>query len=141
MPLAPIVGALIHVLARYQTTIARTGKIPAIMWKTPNEVVKIGVIAKPRGVLFVKRDDQGQLGSLFVAGREPNDLHGSDHGSSRGNRRPAVTPLGFPSHFDPHLPSFMWVIAMQQSSPSCVFGGSWIIIRGADLSSTSRSND
>jgi hypothetical protein len=66
MPLAPIVGALNHVLARYQTTIARTGKIPAITWKTPNEIVKLEVIAKPRGVLFVKRDDQGQLGSLFV---------------------------------------------------------------------------
>jgi len=53
------------------TTIARTGKIPAITWETPKGVDKLGVIAatkigKPRGVLFVKRDDQGQLGSLFV---------------------------------------------------------------------------
>ena len=45
MPLAPIVGALNHVLARYQTTIARTGKIPAITWSTPNKVDKLGVIA------------------------------------------------------------------------------------------------
>jgi hypothetical protein len=48
------------------TTIARTGKIPAITWTTPNGVDKLGVIAKPRGVLFVKRDKEGQLGSLFV---------------------------------------------------------------------------
>src|SRR5262249_45943468 len=45
-------------------------KIPAITWETPNGADKLGVIAatkigKPRGVLFVKRDDQGQLGSLF----------------------------------------------------------------------------
>ena len=41
------------------------------VWETPNGVDKLGVIAatkigKSRGVLFVKRDDQGQLGSLFV---------------------------------------------------------------------------
>jgi hypothetical protein len=45
---------------------ARHGKIPAITWNTPNGVDKLGVIAKSRGVLFVKRDDQGQLGTFFV---------------------------------------------------------------------------
>src|SRR6516164_676820 len=30
------------------TTIARTGKFPAITWETPNGVDKLGVIAKPR---------------------------------------------------------------------------------------------
>src|SRR5215471_19507161 len=48
------------------TTIARTGKISAITWNTPNGVDKLGVIAKSRGVLFVKRDGQGQFGTLFV---------------------------------------------------------------------------
>jgi hypothetical protein len=46
--------------------IAKTGKIPAITWKTPNGVEELGVIAKPRGVLFVKRDGRGHLGTLFV---------------------------------------------------------------------------
>ena len=49
------------------TTIARTGKIPAITWETPNGVDKLGVIAKPSGVPFVKSDGQGQLGLLFVS--------------------------------------------------------------------------
>ena len=48
------------------TTIAKTGKIPAITWNTPNGADKLGVIAKSRGVLFVKRDGQGQLGTFFV---------------------------------------------------------------------------
>ena len=49
------------------TTIARTGKFPAITWETPNGVDKLGVIAKPSGVPFVKSDGQGQLGLLFVS--------------------------------------------------------------------------
>jgi hypothetical protein len=48
------------------TTIAKTGRIPAITWNAPNGVDKLGVIAKSDGVLFVKRDDQGRLGALFV---------------------------------------------------------------------------
>jgi hypothetical protein len=48
------------------TTIAKTGKIPAIAWNTANGVDKLGVIAKSNGVLFVRRDDQGQLGKLLV---------------------------------------------------------------------------
>jgi len=48
------------------TTIAKTGKIPAITWETPSGVDKLRVIAKSRGVLFAKRDGQGQLGTLFV---------------------------------------------------------------------------
>jgi hypothetical protein len=43
-----------------------TGKIPAVTWNTPDGSDKLGVIAQPRGVLFVRRDDQGQLGKLFV---------------------------------------------------------------------------
>ena len=46
--------------------VGSAGNIPAITCKTPNGVDKLGVIAKSRGVLFVRRDDQGQLGSLFV---------------------------------------------------------------------------
>jgi hypothetical protein len=48
------------------TMIAKTGRIPAITWNTPHGIDKLGVIAKPGGVLFVRRDDQGQLGNLFV---------------------------------------------------------------------------
>jgi hypothetical protein len=43
-----------------------SGKIPAITWNTPNGVDKLGVLAKSDGLLFVRRDDQGQLGQLFV---------------------------------------------------------------------------
>jgi hypothetical protein len=39
--------------------VGKTGMIPAITWNTPNGVDKLGVIAKSRGVLFVRRDDQG----------------------------------------------------------------------------------
>jgi hypothetical protein len=48
------------------TKIAKTGKIPAITWKTPERVHQLGVIAKPHGVVFIRRDDHGQLGKLFV---------------------------------------------------------------------------
>jgi hypothetical protein len=43
-----------------------TGKLPAVTWNTPDGFDKLGVIAQPRGVLFVRRDDSGQLGKLFV---------------------------------------------------------------------------
>jgi hypothetical protein len=48
------------------TKVAMSGKIPAITWNTPNGVDKLGVLAKSDGLLFVRRDDQGQLGQLFV---------------------------------------------------------------------------
>jgi hypothetical protein len=44
-----------------------TGKIPAVTWNTADGIHKLGVIAQPRGVLFVRCDDSGQLGKLFVA--------------------------------------------------------------------------
>ena len=44
---------------------AATGKIPAVTWNTDGHD-KLGVIAQPRGVLFVRQDDGGQIGKLFV---------------------------------------------------------------------------
>ena len=44
------------------TRIAKSGKIPALTWKTPERPDQLGVIAKARGVLFVRRDDGGQFG-------------------------------------------------------------------------------
>jgi len=41
------------------TKVARSGKIPAITYNTPNGVDKLGVLAKSDGLLFVRRDDQG----------------------------------------------------------------------------------
>ena len=38
--------------------------MPAILWNTPDGVDKLGVLAKSNGLLFVRRDDQGQLGQL-----------------------------------------------------------------------------
>jgi hypothetical protein len=46
--------------------LASTGKIPAVTWNTPDGFDKLGVIAQPRGVLFVRRDEQGHFGKLFV---------------------------------------------------------------------------
>jgi hypothetical protein len=46
--------------------LASTGKIPAVTWNTPNGLDELGVVAQPRGVLFVRRDEQGHLGKLFV---------------------------------------------------------------------------
>jgi len=46
--------------------IGKTGCIPAATWKSSQRVDQLGVIAKPCGVLFVKRDGQAQLGTLFV---------------------------------------------------------------------------
>jgi hypothetical protein len=48
------------------TRIAKTGKIPAVTWKTPERLDQLGVIARPHGVLIIRRDDHGQLGKLFV---------------------------------------------------------------------------
>jgi hypothetical protein len=48
------------------TRIAKTGKIPALRWKTPERLDQLGVIAKARGVMFVRRDDRGLLGALFI---------------------------------------------------------------------------
>jgi hypothetical protein len=48
------------------TIVAKTGRIPAVTWHTREGIDKLGVIAKPNDVLFLKRDRQGQLGSLFV---------------------------------------------------------------------------
>jgi hypothetical protein len=46
--------------------VGRPGQIPAITWTTPNSFDKLGVIARADGVLFVRRDDRGQLGKLSV---------------------------------------------------------------------------
>ena len=46
--------------------VARSGKFPAVIWNTANGVDKLGVLAKSDRLLFVRRDDQGQLGQLFV---------------------------------------------------------------------------
>jgi hypothetical protein len=48
------------------TRVARTGQIPAITWKTPQGIDEMGVIAMLDGVLFVKRDEEGRLGRLFI---------------------------------------------------------------------------
>jgi hypothetical protein len=48
-------------------SVSATGKIPAVTWNAPGGFDKLGVIAQPRGVLFVRRDDSGQLGKLFVS--------------------------------------------------------------------------
>ena len=46
--------------------VGRNGVIPAVTWKTETGTDQLGVIAEPNGVLFLRRDDQGQLGKLFV---------------------------------------------------------------------------
>jgi hypothetical protein len=43
-----------------------TGKIPALTWNMPDALDKLGVIAQPRGVVFVRRYGSGELGNLFV---------------------------------------------------------------------------
>ncbi len=48
------------------STIGRTGRIPAVTWNTPDGLDSLGVIAKRHGVFFVKRDEHGQLGKLYV---------------------------------------------------------------------------
>jgi hypothetical protein len=48
------------------TRVGKTGRIPALTWKTPERLDQLGVIARPHGVLFIRRDDHGQLGKLFV---------------------------------------------------------------------------
>jgi hypothetical protein len=48
------------------TRTAKTGTIPALTWKTPKRVDQLGVIARPRGVLFLRRDDHGQLRKLYL---------------------------------------------------------------------------
>jgi hypothetical protein len=47
-------------------SLAKTKRVPAITWSTPQGQDKLGVIAKSDGVLLVKRDDGGQLSQLFV---------------------------------------------------------------------------
>lgn len=42
------------------------GNIRAIVWHVDGRLDKLGVIPGAKGVRFVKRDDQGQLSSLFV---------------------------------------------------------------------------
>ncbi|HEV8715450.1 MAG TPA: hypothetical protein VGX03_21800 [Candidatus Binatia bacterium] len=46
--------------------VAMTGRIPAVTWNTPKGLDKLGIVAGQNGVLFVRRDDEGQLGKLFV---------------------------------------------------------------------------
>ena len=62
------------------TRIGKSGLIPAITWKAPEGFDQLGVIARHDGVVFVRRNDYGQLGKLFVgftftatrfAGRRP----------------------------------------------------------------------
>jgi hypothetical protein len=48
------------------TRMGKTGKIPALTWKTPERLDQLRVIATPRGVLFVRRDERSQLENLFV---------------------------------------------------------------------------
>ena len=42
------------------------GNVRAIVWDIGGRLDKLGVIPGAKGVRFVKRDDQGQLSSLFV---------------------------------------------------------------------------
>jgi hypothetical protein len=42
------------------------GNIRAIVWHVERRLDKLGVIPGANGVRFVKRDNQGQLSSLFV---------------------------------------------------------------------------
>jgi hypothetical protein len=43
-------------------------RIRAISWKNDHDGCdKLGIIPSPRGIQFVKRDDQGKLAGLFVA--------------------------------------------------------------------------
>jgi len=46
--------------------LASTGKMPAVTWNTFDGFDQLGVLMRPNGVLFVRRDDGGQLGKLFV---------------------------------------------------------------------------
>ncbi len=46
--------------------VAKTGKIPAVVWTTPGGHDKLGVISRPNGVLFVRRDEQGRLEKLLI---------------------------------------------------------------------------
>jgi hypothetical protein len=46
--------------------IGKTGKVPALTWKTPERLDQLGVIAGPRGVMFIRRDDHGQIGKLVI---------------------------------------------------------------------------
>ena len=46
--------------------VAKTGKIPAVVWTTSGGHDKLGVISRPNGVLFVRRDEQGRLEKLFI---------------------------------------------------------------------------
>jgi hypothetical protein len=48
------------------SALAKTGRIPGITWNTPDGLDKLGVLAKSDGVLFLRRDRQGQLGQFFV---------------------------------------------------------------------------
>jgi hypothetical protein len=47
--------------------LASTGKMPAVTWNTFDGFDQLGVLMRPNGVLFVRRDDGGQLGKLFVS--------------------------------------------------------------------------
>jgi hypothetical protein len=46
--------------------VGKTRRIPAVAWNTPDGSDKLGVIAEPNGVHFLRRDAQGQLGKLFI---------------------------------------------------------------------------
>jgi len=46
--------------------LGKTGRIPAITWKSSQGLDQMGVVAGPRGVLFIRRDGHGQLGKLFI---------------------------------------------------------------------------
>ena len=51
---------------RMAARFASTGKMPAVTWNTPDGFDQLGVLMRSNGVLFVRRDDSGQLGKLFV---------------------------------------------------------------------------
>jgi len=40
-------------------------KIPAVTWDTPQGLDKLGVLAEPSGVTFIRRR-QGQLEKMFI---------------------------------------------------------------------------
>jgi len=46
--------------------VGRKGAIPAVTWRHATGIEQLGVIAERDGVLFIRRDDQGNLGKLFI---------------------------------------------------------------------------
>ena len=53
-------------LRRWRMLAPRTGRIPAITWRTEHGIDLLGVIAQRNGVHFVRRNGEGHLEKLFV---------------------------------------------------------------------------